>query len=156
MHALIAILAAAIAAGAAVVMNAVDRRAACALPRPVDATAAVAFTLEDWPTPGEAAIAVIITNPGPVPVLAALSLRRAPLPGGRPRTVLARWTSRPRYRPGRQAAMAAVQEESMGGLCVPVSRHRRFRLVIVIGQSDGRLLVTSAPVKVGRPGKTAP
>ena len=155
MHALIAILAGALAAGAAAVMNAADRRAVGARPRPGDATAAVAFTLEDWPSPGEAAIAVIITNPGPGPVLAALSLRRAPLPGGRARTELARWTTRPRYRPGRQAAMTAIREDSMGRLCVPVARHRRFRLVITIGQSDGRLLVTSAPVKVGRPDKTA-
>jgi KaiC/GvpD/RAD55 family RecA-like ATPase len=43
-------------------------------------------------------------------------------------------------------------ERGSGGLSVPVpgGRRRRYRLVILIGQSDGRLSVIRAPVTIER------
>jgi hypothetical protein len=153
-HALILILSVVLSAGAEGVMNAAGRRSA-ALSRPGNATVAVAFTLADWPHFDQSAVTVIIVNPGPVPVLAGLSLHRKWLPGGRARTKIVRSTTRPRYLPSRQAAVAAIPEGTIGGLSISVpGGGRRFRLVVMIGQSDRQLLVASAPVTIARPGWT--
>jgi hypothetical protein len=127
------------------------------LPRPGDATVATAFTImdRDWPSSGEAGVTVVVANPGLAPVLVGLSLRRRLLPGGRLRRRVPRRTSRRRYQPTRQAAIAAFSAGAIGELSVPVPDSRRYRLVIVIGQQDGRLCVHSAPLRVapggGRP-----
>jgi hypothetical protein len=117
------------------------------LPRPDDATVATAFTAADWPGDGQTAVTVAIANPGSA-VLVGVSLRRVLLPGGRPRRRVSRRTTRPRYQPSRQAAVAAVPRGTISGLSVPVRDSRHYRLVVIIGQADGRLCVFSSPFRI--------
>jgi hypothetical protein len=131
-------------------------RGAAAWRRPGDATVAAAFTQADWPGTGETGVTVSIANPGSAPVLVGVSLRRALLPGGWPQRTVPRRTSRPRYQPTSQTAVAAVSPGTTGGLSVPVRDSRRYRLVVIIGQADGRLCVTSSPFRVIRLGGAAP
>lgn len=65
---------------------------------------------------------------------------------------VARRTARPHYQPDRQTTVAVVPAESVSLVAVPVpSDHPRYRLAIMLGQSDGRLHVIKAPVTVERP-----
>jgi hypothetical protein len=145
------VLSVALVLGSAAFIVTIDRGVA-SLPRPGDATATTAFTVTDWPSDGQTAITVAVANPSSGPVLVGLSLRRVLLPGGRPRMRVPYRTTRARYQPSRQAAVAAVREATISGLSVPVPSGRRYRLVIMIGQSDGRLCVLSAPFRIARPG----
>jgi len=140
-------LAALLSLGVAGLMVVIDRRAA-SRPRPGDAIVTDMVTALDWPNDGEAAILLAIANPGPVPVLVGLLPRRQLLPGGRRRITVDGRTTRPRYLASAQAAVAAVPGGETGRLSVPITCARRCRLVIMIGQSDGRLQVISAPVAV--------
>jgi hypothetical protein len=161
---LIALTTALALAGARLVV-ALERRAASG-PRPGDATVTAVLSAQDWPTEGEALITAAISNPGPVPVLVGLLLRRQLLPVAWGSTTVVYRTTRPRYQAGQQALVAAVPEGQIDRLSVPVANsgtRRRHRLVITIGQPDGRLQVVSAPVtiapssgSVARPGTRFP
>jgi hypothetical protein len=78
--------------------------------RPGDATVTAISAAADWPSEGQATFSVAIWNPGSLPVLVGVLLRRRLLPAGRSRTSGARRTSGGRYQPSRQAAVAAVPE----------------------------------------------
>jgi hypothetical protein len=120
-------------------------------PRPGDAIVTEIVTALDWPTDGEAIISVAIANPGPVPVLVGLLLRRQLLPVGWRRITVAGRTTSPRYLASAQAAVAAVAGGETDRLTAPVPSacaRRRWRLVIMIGQPDCRLQVISAPVAI--------
>jgi hypothetical protein len=148
---ILAALSIALALGGAVFVVAIDRRAA-AWSRPGDATVGMVVTVADRPSDGRTAFSVEIANPGSVPVLAGLSLRRALLPGGWKTVSVARRTTRPHYQPDRQATVAVVPPESVSLVSVLVpSDHPRYRLAIMLGQSDGRLHVIRAPVTIERP-----
>jgi hypothetical protein len=144
-------LTAGLAAAGAHVVRAMDRRA-IARPRPGDATVTAVSAAADWPSEGQATVSVAIWNPGSLPVLVGVLLRRRLLPAGRSRTSVARRTSGRRYQPSRQAAVAAVPAGEAGQLSVLVPdgrARRRYRLVLMIGQPDGRLSVISTPVCIG-------
>ena len=144
---ILTVLLVALALGGVAFVAWVDRGLA-SLPRPGDATPTTAFTLMDWPSHGQTAVTVAVANPGSGAVLVGLSLRRVRLPGGGPKTRVPYRTLRLRYQPSRQAAVAAVPAAAISGLSVPVPDGRRYRLVIMIGQSDGRLCVLSAPFRI--------
>ena len=158
MHTLILIaLTAGLAAGGAHVVRVMDRRAA-ACPRPGDATVTAISAAADWPSEGQATVSVAISNPGSLPVLVGVLLRRRLLPAGRSRTSVAQRTSGRRYQPSRQAAVAAVPEGEVGRLSVLVPdgrAWRRYRVVLLIGQPDGRLSVISTSVCIGCPSGSA-
>jgi hypothetical protein len=151
-HTLILIvLTAELAAAGAHVVRVMDRRAA-SRPRPGDATVTAISAVADWPSEGQATFSVAIWNPGSLPVLVGVLLRRRLLPAGRSRTSVARRTSGGRYQPSRQAAVAAVPKGKVGQLSVLVPdgrARRRYRFVLLIGQPDGRLSVISTPVCIG-------
>jgi hypothetical protein len=144
-------LTAGLAAGGAHVARLMDRRAATR-PRPGDATVTAVVIAADWPSEGQTTVSVGIRNPGSTPVLVGMLIRCRLLPTGRSRTSVARRTSRRRYQPSRQAVISAVPEGAVGRLSIPVPdgrARRRHRLVLLIGQADGRLSVVSTPVCTG-------
>jgi len=149
MHAFILFaLSATLTAGSSVLIVAAGRRAYTS-PRPGDASVTAVSPIVDRPGDGQTVVTAAIANPGSAPVLVGLSLRRKLLPGGRTRTTAARRTSRPRYHASRHAVVAAVPDGAITRLSVPVPAHRRrYRLVAVIGQLDGRLCVVSVPVTI--------
>lgn len=155
MHAFIlTALTATLALGSAGLIVAIQRRAA-SCERPDDATVTAVFTIADRPSDGQTVVAVVIANPGRVPVLAGLSLRRALLPGRYTRATTGSRTTRRRYQAARHEVVAAVPDDAISRICVPVPGTRsRYRLVVVIGQSDGRLRIISAPVTIALPGAT--
>jgi hypothetical protein len=152
MHAFILVaLSAVLAAGGAVLIVAADRRAFSG-PRPGDAAVTAVSPIVDRPGDGQTVVSVAIANPGPAPVLVGLSLRRKLLPGRRTRTRAVRRTARRCYHASRQTAVAAVPDRAISRLWVPVpGPRRRYRLVAVIGQPDGRLCVVSTPVTIPWP-----
>jgi hypothetical protein len=149
MHAFILFaLSATLTAGGSVLIVAAERRA-LTCPRPGDASVTAVSPIVDRPGDGQTVVAAAIANPGSAPVLVGLSLRRKLLPGGRTRTAAARRTARRRYHASGQTVVAAVPDGAISRLSVPVpDRRRRYRLVAVIGQLDGRLCVVSAPVTI--------
>jgi hypothetical protein len=151
-HTLIFIaLTAGLAAGGAHAVRVMDRRAA-SRSRLRDASVTAISAAVDWPIQGQATVSVAISNPGSIPVLAGVLIRRRLLPGGRRRTSVARRTGGRRYRPSRHGAVGVVPEGEVATLSilVPDGRSwRRYRIVALIGQPDGRLSVTRAPVCIG-------
>jgi hypothetical protein len=150
MHAFILFaLSATLTAGSSVLIVAAERRA-LTCPRPGDASVTAVSPIVDRPGDGLTVVTAAIANPGTAPVLVGLSLRRKLLPGARIRTTAARRTARRRYHASRQMVVAAVPDGAISRLSVPVpDRHRRrYRLVAVIGQLDGRLCVASVPVTI--------
>jgi hypothetical protein len=140
-----------LALGSTVVILGANRDVA-SLPRPGDATVTTAFILLDWPREGDTVVNATVANPGTAPVLVGASLRRRLVPGRRPRITVPRRTSHTRYRPVSQAAMIAVPGGAISKVSVPVpDRRRRYRLIVIIGQSDDRLSVFSTPLHVARP-----
>jgi hypothetical protein len=157
-HTLISIgVTAALAAGGAYVVRVMDRRAA-SRPRPGDATVTAISAVADRPIRGQATVSVTISNSGSVPVLASMLIRRRLLPAGRGRTSVARRTGARRYRPCSQGAVAAVPEGEVGELSILVPDRRawrRYHVVLLIGQPDGRLIVIRAPVCIGCASRSA-
>ncbi|HTU06526.1 MAG TPA: hypothetical protein VMG13_13315 [Trebonia sp.] len=149
MHAFILFaLSATLTAGSSVLIVSAARRAYTS-PRPDDASVTAVSPIVDRPGDGQTVVTAAIANSGSAPVLVGLSLRRKLLPGGRTRTTAARRTSRRRYHASRHVVVAAVPDGGITRLSVPVPGHRRrYRLVAVIGQLDGRLCVTSVPVTI--------
>jgi hypothetical protein len=142
--------------GGAGLIVAADRRAFGG-PRPGDATVTAVSPIVDRPGDGQTVVTAVIANPGTAPVLVGLSLRRQLLPrlppGGGTRTRVASRTARRCYHAGRQEVVAAVADGAVSRLPVPVpGRGRRYRLVAVIGQPDGRLCVLSVLVSIPWPG----
>jgi hypothetical protein len=152
MHAFILLaLSLTLAAGGSALIIAADRRAFGG-PRPGDAAVTAVSPIVDRPGDGQTVVSVAIANPGPAPVLVGLSLRRKLLRGSRTRTRAVRRTSRRCYHASRQTAVAAVPDGTISRLWVPVpGSRRRYRLVAVIGQPDGRLCVVSTPVTIPWP-----
>jgi hypothetical protein len=152
MHAFILFaLSATLAVGASALIVAAERRAFSG-PRPGDAAVTAISPIVDRPGDGQTVVSVAIANPGAAPVLVGLSLRRTLLPGRRTRTIAVRRTTRRCYHAGRHAVVAAVRDGAISRLSVPVpGARRRYRLVAVIGQPDGRLCVISAPVTIPWP-----
>jgi hypothetical protein len=152
MHAFILFaLSATLTAGGSILIVAAERRA-LTCPRPGDASVTAVSPIVDRPGDGQTVVTAAIANPGSAPVLVGLSLRRKLLPGGRTRTIAARRTASRRYHASRQTVVAAVPDGAISRLSVPVpDRHRRYRLVAVIGQLDGRLSVVSVPVTIPWP-----
>ena len=153
MHAFILVaLSAVLAAGGSALIIAAERRAFGG-PRPGDAAVTAVSPIVDRPGDGQTVVSVAIANPGPAAVLVGLSLRRKLLPGSRTRTTTVRRTARRCYHASRQTVVAAVPGGQISRLSVPVpGAGRRYRLVAVIGQPDGRLCVISTPVTIPWPG----
>jgi hypothetical protein len=113
--------------------------------RPDDA--AVRAALRSSGQPGEARpVAVVaVGNPGGTPVLAAVAVRRALLPGwlaGAVGSSVPRRTARRAYRPGGFPTVAVVAGGQCAELSSPVSAAaRRYLIMVLVGQAGGRLRV---------------
>lgn len=150
MHALILALASVtLALGGAAVILVADRRAA-ALPRPGDAQVTGVSVQRDFPAEGTTTVAVAVANPGTTPVLVGLSPRGRGLPGRGKRTTTPYRTTLRRYRADQHATIGVVAPGSVSRLPVLIAAGSWCRIVIVVGQPDGRLHVTSVPV-TGKP-----
>lgn len=153
MHALILALAAAtLTFGSAALILVANSRAAS--PRPSDATVTAVSVLRDYPDEGTAMIAVAISNPGPMPVVVGLSARGRGWPGRGTRTTTPHRSSRRRYRADQQTTIGVVAPGSVSRLSALIATDRRCRIVVVVGQPDGRLRVTGVPV-TGKPAVSA-
>jgi hypothetical protein len=99
---------------------------------------------------GKSAVIVSIANPGTLPVLVGLTVRRQRCPGWlglRHRTRVARRTVARRYRADRHRIIGIVPANAASVLAVPFSANRgRQRVVAIIGQSDHRLRVISTTI----------
>jgi hypothetical protein len=129
--------------------------------RPLDATVQATPTRtgpagEGHPEGAPRAVLAWVHNPGPVPVLVGLSVRRSRRPGwlSPPLRVRVPWrTGHPRFGPQAQQVVGVVAPgESEGWPVAAPARGRRGRLVAVIGQADGRLRVITRPVPLVAPG----
>jgi hypothetical protein len=130
--------------------------------RPGDS--AVAAELAPGPRP---AIIATVRNPGDVPLMAGLTVRRRLLPGwldGDLTVRVPRRTARRRYLAGAQDTVGAVPARGQAGFRLTArgagpGARRRYRLTAVVGQAGGRLRVISVPVVSGGPaqaGRPAP
>jgi hypothetical protein len=117
------------------------------------------------------AIIATVRNPGDVPLMAGLTVRRQLLPGwldGGLTVRVPRRTARRKYLAGAQDTVGVVPARGQAGfrLAVPVTgpvagpgAQRRYRLTAGVGQAGGRLRVISVPVVSGGPaqaGRPAP
>jgi hypothetical protein len=113
--------------------------------RPFDA--AVHAALRSSGQPGEARpVAVVaVGNRSGTPVLAAVAVRRALLPGWLAGTVgisVPRRTARRAYRPGGFPTVAVVAGGQCAELSAPVpAAARRYLIMVLVGQAGGRLRV---------------
>jgi hypothetical protein len=113
--------------------------------------AAVAAVLVPGPRP---VIAAAVRNPGDVPLLAGLTVRRQRLPGwlDAGHTVrVPRRTARRKFLPGAQDTVGVVPAGGQAQFRVAASggglaARRRYRLTAVVGQAGGRLRVIGVPV----------
>jgi hypothetical protein len=127
--------------------------------RPLDVTVRAAPARTGHPEGGPRSVLVWITNPGPVPVLVGLSVRRARRPDwlagltgqGTELTARVPWrTSSRRFRPQAQGTVGVVGPGDSDGWPVAApTAGRRGRLVAVIGQAGGRLRVITLAVPLG-------
>jgi hypothetical protein len=95
-------------------------------------------------------VLALVHNPGPVPVLVGLSVRRSRRPAWLVpplNTSVPLRTGHPRFGPQAQQVVGVVApgENEAWPVAAP-GRGRRGRLVAVIGQADGRLRVITQPV----------
>jgi hypothetical protein len=125
--------------------------------------ATVRAVLGDAGQPDEPRPVVIATirNPGPVPVLAGLSVRRSFVPErldpgtsvAVPRRTAWRRGARRRLSATAHATVGVVPAGETAELTVPVRRlGRRYRLTAIIGQDGGRLRVFRLPVAASAEG----
>jgi hypothetical protein len=140
-----------IAVGGAALILGIERFAA-AWPQPGDAEVTAVQAVPDDRDGSIGAVTVIIANHDRAPVLVGLTPRRPGWPGRRSRTTTPSRTTRRRYRADRQATVSVVPANTTAGIPVPIpAGFRRGRLVVVVGQSGGRLRVTSVPVRITAP-----
>jgi hypothetical protein len=113
--------------------------------RPDDAPVRAALRSSGQPGEERPVAVVAVRNPGGTPVLAAVAVRRALLPGrlaGAAGTAVPRRTARRAYRPGGFPTVAVVAAGQCAELSAPVPASARHYLVtVLVGQSGGRLRV---------------
>jgi hypothetical protein len=113
--------------------------------RPDDALVRAALRSSGQPGEARPVAVVAVGNPGATPVLAAVAVRRALLPGrlaGPVSVAVPRRTARRAYRPGGFPTVTVVTAGQCAELSAPVSASARHYLVMVlVGQAGGRLRV---------------
>jgi hypothetical protein len=113
--------------------------------RPDDAPVRSALRSSGQPGEERPVAVVAVRNPGGTPVLAAVAVRRALLPGwlaGAVASAVARRTARRGYRPGGFPTVAVVAGGQCAELSAPVPvAAPRYLVMILVGQADGRLRV---------------
>jgi hypothetical protein len=113
--------------------------------RPDDAPVRAALRSSGQPGEGRPVAVVAVGNPGGTPVLAAVAVRRALLPGWLAGTVgsaVPRRTARRAYRPGGFPTVAVVPGGQYAELSAPVpATVRRYLVMVLVGQAGGRLRV---------------
>jgi hypothetical protein len=125
--------------------------------RPLDVTVRAAPARTGHPEGAPRSVVAWVHNPGSVPVLVGLSVRRSRRPGWLAPGVNARVplrTSHRRFGPGAQEIVGVVAPGEGEGWPVPApAGGRRGRLVAVIGQAGGRLRVITlaVPLVPGNP-----
>jgi len=113
--------------------------------RPDDAPVRAALRSSGQPGETRPVAVVAVHNPGGTPVLAAVAVRRALLPGwlaGAVTSAVPRRTARRAYRPGGFPTVAAVAVGQCAELSAPVPvAMRRYLVTVLVGQAGGRLRV---------------
>jgi hypothetical protein len=113
--------------------------------RPDDAPVRAALRSSGQPGEERPVAVVAVRNPGSTPVLAAVAVRRALVPGrlaGAAGTAVPRRTARRAYRPGGFPTVAVVTAGQCAELSAPVPASARHYLVtVLVGQAGGRLRV---------------
>jgi hypothetical protein len=113
--------------------------------RPDDAPVRAALRSSGQPGEERPVAVVAVGNPGGTPVLAAVAVRRALLPGwlaGPVASAVARRTARRAYRPGGFPTVAVVAGGQDAELSAPVPvAVRRYLVIVLVGQAGGRLRV---------------
>jgi hypothetical protein len=113
--------------------------------RPDDAPVRAALRSSGQPGEERPVAVVAVRNPGGTPVLAAVAVRRALLPGwlaGAVASAVPRRTARRAYRPGGFPTVAVVPGGQFAELSAPVpAAERRYLVIVLVGQAGGRLRV---------------
>jgi drug/metabolite transporter (DMT)-like permease len=114
--------------------------------RPDDAPVRAALRSSGQPGEERPVALVEVGNPGPTPVLAAVTVRRALLPSwlagllGADGSAVARRTARRAYRPDGFPTVAVVAGRNWAELAAPVPAvARRYLVLVLVGEADGRL-----------------
>jgi hypothetical protein len=113
--------------------------------RPEDAQVLAALRSNGQPGEERPVAVVALGNPDGTPVLAAVGVRRARLPGwlaGAISTAVPRRTARRAYRPDGFPTVSVVSGGQYAELSAPVPAvARRYLVTVLIGQAEGRLRV---------------
>ena len=113
--------------------------------RPDDVPVRAALRSSGQPGEERPVAVVAVRNPGGTPVLTAITVRRALLPGWLAGTVdsaVPRRTARRAYRPGGFPTIAVVGGGRYSELSAPVPAvMRRYLVMVLVGQAGGRLRV---------------
>ncbi len=116
--------------------------------RPDDAAVRAALRSSGQPGEERPVAVVALGNPSGTPVLAAVAVRRALLPGwlaemlGADGSAVPRRTARRAYRPDGFPTVAVVPGGQYAELSAPVpAAARRYLVMVLVGQSGGRLRV---------------
>jgi hypothetical protein len=116
--------------------------------RPDDAPVWAALRSSGQPGEQRPVAVVALGNPGETPVLAAVAVRRALLPGwlagivGANGIAIPRRTARRAYRPDGFPTVAVVPGGHYAELSAPVpAALRRYLIMVLVGQAGGRLRV---------------
>ena len=113
--------------------------------RPDDAPVRAALRSSGQPGEARPVAVVAVGNRGGTPVLAAVAVRRALLPGwlaGAVTIAVPRRTARRAYRPGGFPTVAVVAAGQCAELSAPVPvAMRRYLVTVLVGQASGRLRV---------------
>lgn len=121
--------------------------------RPLDVTVRAAPARARHPDGAPRSVLAWVHNPGPVPVLVGLSVRRTRLPAWLAPGLNARVplrTGNRRFGPRAHDTVGVVAPGADDGWPVPAPAvGRRGRLVAVAGQADGRLRVITVTVPLG-------
>ena len=111
--------------------------------RPDDAPVRSALRSSGQPGEERPVAVVAVRNPGGTPVLVAVGVRRALLPGwlaGAVASAVPRRTARRAYRPSGFPTVAVVPGGQFAELSAPVPAAERYYLVtVLVGQAGGRL-----------------
>ena len=133
--------------------------------RPDDAPVRAALRSSGQPGEERPVAVVAVRNPGGAPVLTAVAVRRALLPGwlaGALASAVPRRTARRAYRPGIFPTIAVVAGGQCAELSAPVPvAAPRYLVMVLVGQAGGRLRVHrlrigAAAVDAGWRGHGAP
>ena len=149
------ILALLVTAGALVAVLAVALKGLRDGDRPLDVTVRAAPARARHPEGAPRSVLAWVDNPGPVPVLVGLLVRRSRCPAWLAPGLNARVplrTSHPKFGPAAQDTVGVVAPgDSEGWPVAAPAGGRRGRLVAVIGQAGGRLRVITLPVPLVAP-----